>query len=138
MNRQNTNLPKFKDSVTLSLPVNAAYVSAARLTASTIANRMGFDIDEIEDVKAAVSEACIFIIRKAPVDQSGLFKIVFNIGEDFLDIAISCGKKLAEAEPEEQMGLHMIRTLMDEMISESDSGGFFMQLKKIHKLSPYS
>ena len=43
------------ESVELTLPINAAYISAARLTASSIANRLGFGIEEVEDIKTAVS-----------------------------------------------------------------------------------
>ena len=41
-----------EDIIELGLPINRAYVSTARLTASSIANRMGFDIEAIEDIKA--------------------------------------------------------------------------------------
>ena len=68
-----------QDLIQLSLPLNAAYVSAARLTASSVANRMGFSTDEIEDIKAAVSEACTFIIKKAPAVPTGNFVIQFHM-----------------------------------------------------------
>ncbi len=47
-----------KDKVCLSIPTKSEYVSVARLTSSVIANNMGFDIEDIEDIKVAVGEAC--------------------------------------------------------------------------------
>src|SRR6056297_1468251 len=44
--------------IDLSIPSNPEYVSIVRLTASVIANSIGFDFEEIEDIKVAVSEAC--------------------------------------------------------------------------------
>ena len=47
-----------KEAINLSLPSKPEYVSIARLTASFIANQMGFDMEIIEDIKLAVGEAC--------------------------------------------------------------------------------
>ena len=47
-----------QECIDLSIPANPEYVSIVRLTASVIANNMGFDFEEIEDIKVAVSEAC--------------------------------------------------------------------------------
>lgn len=47
-----------KDKVELTLPNKPEYVSIARLTASVMANNMGFDIEDIEDIKVAIGEAC--------------------------------------------------------------------------------
>jgi len=46
----------------LALPLRAEYVSIARLTVSGVANRAGFDFDEIEDIKVSLSEVCNQII----------------------------------------------------------------------------
>jgi serine/threonine-protein kinase RsbW len=47
-----------KDKIELTLPNKPEFVSIARLTASVIANNMGFDIEDIEDIKVAIGEAC--------------------------------------------------------------------------------
>ena len=101
-----------QDRIQLSLPLNAAYVSAARLTASSVANRMGFSTDEIEDIKAAVSEACTFVIKKA-TGPSGNFLIQFHMSEAMMAINIET-QGLLRQEPDE-MSLIMIKALMDEM-----------------------
>ena len=50
-------------TVELAIPMRAEYVSIARLTAAGVANRVGFDIDAIEDIKVSLSEVCNRIIN---------------------------------------------------------------------------
>ena len=120
------------DNIELSLPVNPAYVSAARLTASSIASRIGFDADEIEDVKAAVSEACIFIIKNAPLRDNAVFKVAFSISESMVEINFSCSQQFKKINVKEEMGLLVIKALMDELKVENDSK-FGIVIKKSHK-----
>jgi serine/threonine-protein kinase RsbW len=126
--------PHNQDSIVLSLPINPAYVSAARLTASSIANRIGFGIDEIEDVKMAVSEACTFVIRNAPNAEGGLFKIVFTVKNETIEIMIECQQSFPKITPEEELGqaLMIIKNFTDELII-SYGETFSAKLIKTHK-----
>ena len=45
-------------AVTLSFPADAEYLRLARLAAADAASRAGFDVDDIDDVRIAVSELC--------------------------------------------------------------------------------
>lgn len=45
------------DNVKMTLPCKGEYVGVARLTLSAIANRMGFNIEEIEDIKVEIGRA---------------------------------------------------------------------------------
>ena len=119
-----------KEVIELSLPVNAAYVSAARLTASSIANRLGFDIDEMEDVKAAVSEACILMIKLAPTDVVKHFKVIFDPGAESLTVRI-LADGIDLTQDEEGMSLMMIRALMDNV--EIDRSNSCMELCMVKK-----
>ena len=46
------------EPVTLSFPANAEYLRLARLAVADAASRAGFDVDEVDDVRIAVSELC--------------------------------------------------------------------------------
>ena len=123
-----------EENIHLSLPVNAAYVSAARLTASSIANRMTFDIDEIEDIKAAVSEACTFVIKHSPPNGPKDFSLEFTMGAGELSIAIETQASLPIKNPEGEMGLVMIRALMDSVgLDQGDPQKFTINMVKKHK-----
>lgn len=102
-----------EECIKLSFPVNAAYVSSARLTASSIANRMGFDIDEIEDIKTAVSEACTYIISTLTATINSNFEISFRLTGDTLQIGILT-QGAAVSQDADEMSLVMIKALVDE------------------------
>lgn len=104
------------EKIELNLPVNSAYVSAARLTASSISNRMGFKIEEIEDIKSAVSEACIFVIKKCQEAGRFNFHIEFLINSDNLEVLLIAQTNPTEVSSQEDaMGIKMIEALMNKM-----------------------
>lgn len=135
MNKNNSN----NETIELTLPVNAAYVSAARLTASSVANRLGFDIDEIEDIKAAVSEACTYIIKKYHSSSKNSFKIIFLMANDTLKISISLEDPVKLENTSEDMSLLMIKALMDEMqVDSSNNAELDIFMLKNHKQTSFA
>jgi serine/threonine-protein kinase RsbW len=66
------------ESVSIKLPSKPEYVSIARLTASVLANNMGFNIEDIEDIKVAVGEACNNAIIHGKTEASD-FDVTFHI-----------------------------------------------------------
>ena len=75
--------------VALSIPMRAEYVSIARLTAAGVANRLGFDIEAIEDIKVSLSEVCNRIISthiKTQAETEPECKIEFILSYDNLCI----------------------------------------------------
>ncbi|PYG88120.1 serine/threonine-protein kinase RsbW [Ruminiclostridium sufflavum DSM 19573] len=113
------------DNVTLVLPTKSEFVSTARLTASSVANRIGFNIDEVEDIKVAVSEVCNIILSRAG-NELLQYKISFEIFKDKLEIIfvgenkdLGCFKETLENE----YGLYIMKALMDsvELCNENHS-----------------
>ncbi len=73
------------DVVELSIPVTADLVVLARLTASTVASRSNFDVEEIEDLRLAVEELCISMVH----DQTdGRLALRFTRDDD--EVEVSC------------------------------------------------
>lgn len=118
------------DSISMVLPSKAEYVGVIRLTVSAIANRMGFNIEEIEDIKVAVAEACTNAIKHG-LNQD--FNVSFDIFEEKIAIAIKDkgrGYNTAEMSdpdldnPREEggLGIFIIRSLMDEVTLKSNLG----------------
>ena len=56
-----------KDIFRLTIPGKPDYISVARLTSSAIASKIGFSLEEIEDIKVSLSEACVNALKR--VDQ---------------------------------------------------------------------
>lgn len=80
------------DEIRLSLPAEAAYGRIARITASSLALRLGFSFPEIEDLRIALDETVILLLR--PEGSTGVIHITFHIAADRLEIdaATSAGK----------------------------------------------
>ena len=120
------------DIIRLSFPINPAYVSSARLTASSVANRVHFDIDEIEDIKTAVSEACTYIIKRLPSTAKSTFEICFQPGDSEMRVEIvATGERLQPTA--DDMSIMMIKALMDEFdITQPDDGQIHITMVKRH------
>ena len=103
-----------KDIIKLSIPSKANYICVARLTTSSIANNIGFNIDDIEDLKVCVSEACINAL-----DKSTDINIEFMIELDKLIIKVDNVSKYRpedlEINKEKKLGILIIESLMDEV-----------------------
>ena len=119
------------ETIKMEIASNPQYVSIVRLTTSGIANKVGFCLDDIEDIKVAVSEACTNAIKHSLDDK---FLVEFSILNNGLSIEVQDKgtgydvDSLQEpdlANPKEGgLGLFIIKTLMDEVntISNTDEG----------------
>ncbi|WP_024833093.1 ATP-binding protein [Ruminiclostridium josui] len=113
------------DNVVLVLPAKSEYVSTARLTASSVSTRAGFNIDEIEDIKVAVSEVCNIILSRAEKNISQ-YRISFDISTDNIKITFTAENGTLdcfEQSIENEYGLYIMKALMDsvELCNENHS-----------------
>lgn len=115
------------ETIKMEIVSNPQYVSVVRLTTSGIANKIGFCLDDIEDIKVAVSEACTNAIKHS-LDNK--FYVEYTIFEDGLTIEIidngkgynvdSVSKPNLEEPKESGLGLFIIQSLMDDVKIKSD------------------
>jgi serine/threonine-protein kinase RsbW len=56
---------KPRDVVVITLPADSAYLSVLRTATAGLAARLDFTIDEIEDLRIAVDEACAMLLPQA-------------------------------------------------------------------------
>lgn len=105
-----------KDTINLSIPKKPDYISLVRLTTSGIAHSMGLNIDEIEDIKVSIGEACINALS---LNDAENISLVFEVEEDKLCIKVNNVKEVIPEELDEskerQLGLLIIKSLMDEV-----------------------
>ncbi len=84
------------DKIDISIPASPAYVQVVRLIASGLATRVGFTLDDIEDLKIAVDELCAYLTGAQGRD--GQLQIGFHVHEDRIEIegagVFAAGQKL--------------------------------------------
>lgn len=74
-----------RDVLTLTLPAKAKYVLPLRLYISGIATRMDYQVNVIEDVKTAVSEACVLLLGKI---LDGQLHVEITADEELLSVKL--------------------------------------------------
>lgn len=119
------------ENVCISLPSKPEYVSIARMTSSVVANKIGFNIEEIEDIKVAVGEACNNAVLHG-CEESSNFSVEFTIGEDKVIIEIrdegngfnvdKCPVPDICNPKEGGLGIFIIKSLMDDVEVKSSPG----------------
>lgn len=130
--RQPVSRPEGSDEarpavVELRIPAVPEFVGVARLAAAGIASRMDFSIEDIEDLKLAVAEACNCCIQNG---GSGDVRIACELHADRIVIAVErSGERGSPAPPQPPggddadlggLGVFLIRALMDDVTYTAD------------------
>ncbi|KAB3533821.1 histidine kinase [Alkaliphilus pronyensis] len=129
------------DYIKLSIPNKPEYVSVVRLTVAAIANRMGFNVEDIEDIKIAIAEACTNAITHGKKEDKNNFDIEFIVKDDKLTMVVcDSGRGCITDEisvpnlndPKEGgLGIFIIKSLMDEVEITSNLGkGTIIRMSK--------
>lgn len=137
-----------KDVIKLELPAKGEYLSLIRLTASSVAARMGFNIDDIDDIKVSIGEACTSLLENLNSSQENEFKIEYAVDEDKLKVKINinANEDLKELESENiktqntidvsegSLGMMIIQSLMDDVeVSDLSESGTEIKMMKIKR-----
>ncbi|MGD9797054.1 MAG: hypothetical protein AB7H43_00445 [Acidimicrobiia bacterium] len=72
------------DEVLLTMPASPDLLRVARLAAAGLAGRLGFNFDEIEDMKIAVDELCFALVGDHGAE--GVLTLTFRLDRDRLEI----------------------------------------------------
>ena len=131
-----------------SRSVNEAF---ARVTVSAFASQLDPTIEELADIKTAVSEAVTNCIIHGYEDKEGIIKIVSKLKENYIEIEISDnGKGIENIELARRplytsksnlersgMGFTIMENFMDDLKVESVPGiGTKVTMKKLINKSP--
>ncbi len=127
------------DLISMNMSVNPDFVSVIRLTLSGVASRIGFSLDDIEDMKVCVSEACTNAIKHSKKDE---FQVKFYVYPDRLTIEVlddgigydvdSLASPDLKNPKTSGLGIFIIKTLMDEVeIKSCDKCGTIIKMTKL-------
>jgi serine/threonine-protein kinase RsbW len=131
--------PGSTEPIILELPSSSEYILLARLVVSCVGQLAEFEPEDIYDMKLAVTEAATNVIRHAAV---GSFHVEYRVLPRAVEITVvdeGGGFDVAEltGKPGEHggFGLAVIRSLVDEVVLDSISGGG-TRLRMIRRATP--
>jgi serine/threonine-protein kinase RsbW len=75
------------DRVTVRMPADGAYLSVLRTATAGLAARLDFTLDDIEDLRIAVDEACAMLLSQAIPGSS--LECSFALERDAMTISVS-------------------------------------------------
>lgn len=76
-----------RDQVAVKMPADGAYLSVLRTATAGLAARLDFTLDEIEDMRIAVDEACAMVLSQAIPGSS--LECAFSLGQDEMTVSVS-------------------------------------------------
>lgn len=118
-----------RDVVRLSLPAKPEYLLTVRLVAASIAGQAGFDMEEIEDVKTALSEACLLLMPC--MKQTEGIRLELWIQDGFCaTVSARCMPEGCTNTPEREFGAFLLEALSDKVVFTQINGESEYQLYK--------
>jgi serine/threonine-protein kinase RsbW len=108
-----------EDAVRLTVPAALEFVRIIRLTGSGVASRLGFDVEEIENLRVAIDELASMAIEAA---DGGMLEITFESSENELRIE-GCAPAKAGAEVGiDALTGQILKAVIDDYELRTDSG----------------
>lgn len=109
-----------RPDVELRLPVDSAYVSVLRATTVSLAARLDFTIDDIEDLRMAVGEACAMVLPSATEGSDLTCAFFMKTGE--VTITITVPSALTELPEEDGFAWQVLNALTTHAELSSGDG----------------
>jgi len=110
--------PAVKDEVIVRIPAEGAYLSVLRMVTAGLAARLNFTVDEIEDLKIAVDEACAMLLAQA-VPGSDIV-VAFNVEVDALRVQVTVTTLDGQAPSRETFSWTVLTALAGEVDASVD------------------
>ena len=124
---------EMSDVLKFSIPGKPEYVQMVRLAIASIAGKANFDVDAVEDIKAAVAEACKIVFCHGSEGFSTCYEIICEIEADSMTITASdacSGHDLVKSSKpcdicpgEGDIAVAVMESLMDSVAVEIDKDG---------------
>jgi len=108
--------------VELRLPADGVYVSVVRTTTAGLAARLDFLIDDIEDLRIAVGEACAMVLPEADLESDLVCSYYLSPGTLTVRVAVTASNP---AGPEYDSFAWQVLSTMATRAEADASGGQF-------------
>jgi len=110
-----------RDVVSVRLPASAAYLTVLRTTTASLAARLDFTLDEIEDLRIAVDEASCLLLADARPDTE--LSCDFELGTDSLSVTVSAITKEGRSPARDSFAWTVLSALAGQVDAWTDADG---------------
>jgi serine/threonine-protein kinase RsbW len=107
------------DTVVLRLPALGAYLSVLRTATASLASRLDFTIDDIEDLRIAVDEACAMLLAQAVAGAD--LTCTFELSVDAIAVSVSVPTLDGQPPSRDTFAWTVLTALAGEVDSEVDA-----------------
>src|ERR1700722_1848367 len=120
------------DEVRLVVPALPEFLRLARVTAAGLAGRLGFNYDEVEDLRLAIDELCVGLT--GPTGRRGTVELRYILGDDGLGVE-GQGRFIDDVPPVglSELSRVILSALVDEHHLVSGPHGPSFRLVKRHQ-----
>ncbi len=108
-----------EDLVVLTLPASSAYLSVLRTATAGLAARLDFTLDEIEDLRIAVDEACAMLLADAAPGAE--LSCRFELEPALIRVAVTVRSKQGQVPACDTFAWTVLSALAGEVDAASDS-----------------
>jgi hypothetical protein len=122
-------------AVHLTFPAETRFLRLARLTAAGLAGDLGFGIEDIEDLRIAVDEACAVLLDAAGPDGDGL-ELVYHVDGATLIVEGACDGKGEGEVAVHPVAREILRMSADEYSLDAGDGRWRFRLVKRGAITP--
>src|SRR5215203_4229774 len=112
--------------VELRLPADGVYVSVVRTTTAGLAARLDFLIDDIEDLRIAVGEACAMVLPQADADSELVCRYFLAPGRLTVEVAVSASSP--EGPEYDSFAWQVLSTMATDAEADASAGRFAVRL----------
>ena len=116
--------------VRLEVPASAAYFRVARMVAAGVGSRLGFTLDELEDLRIAVDELCAVVMGG---QSEGKLRLRYELDDDAITVEgmAELPDALGSAPQLSPVSKMILGAVVDEcQVSAGDHGPAFRMIKR--------
>jgi serine/threonine-protein kinase RsbW len=104
----------------LVLPAESAYVAVLRMTTAGLAARLDFTLDDIEDLRMAVGEACGLVLDGA--SGGGTLRCHYRLGEGRIEVSVAADHRDTTPPDRDSFGWQVLSALVDDLDAATGEG----------------
>lgn len=120
------------DVVELLLPADPAYLGVVRTACAGLGARLDLTLDEIEDLRIAVDEACTLVLptARSPHDATVRLRATFSVTADALAVRVQGPNPALPVET--SYAWAVLEALAGDVSSGVEAGGSWISLSHAH------